>query len=68
MKKVALFTYMSGSDKTLVSALGQAANMGTHINFWQDMESQRAAARNGGYAPAGWFWRRWYVWCCHGVW
>ena len=55
MKKVALFTYMSGSDKTLVSALGQAANMGTHINFWQDMESQRAAARNGGYVPAGGF-------------
>lgn len=55
MKKVALFTYMAGSDKTLVSALGQAANMGTHINFWQDMESQRAAARNGGYAPAGGF-------------
>lgn len=55
MKKVALFTYMAGSDKTLVSALGQAANMGTHINFWQDMESQRAAARNGGYVPAGGF-------------
>lgn len=55
MKKVALFTYMAGSDKTLVSALGQAANMGTHVNFWQDMESQRAAARNGGYVPAGGF-------------
>lgn len=53
MKKVALFTYMSGSDSTLVSALGQAANMGTHINFWQDMESQRAAARNGGFMPDG---------------
>lgn len=53
MKKVALYTYMAGSDKTLVSALGQAANMGTHINFWQDMESQRAAARNGGYVPDG---------------
>ena len=47
-RKVAAFTYLAGSNSALISAIGQAGGVGTHMSFWNDMENRRATARNGG--------------------